>query len=65
MLHAPWETGAAPRSKATPHILAFEGDSRVYGFEGNYARYEEDRRRRLGHDADRPHRITYRRLQRG
>ncbi|GIV61014.1 MAG: energy-dependent translational throttle protein EttA [Rhodothermaceae bacterium] len=47
------------------HILAFEGDSRVYWFEGNYAQYEEDRRRRLGHDADRPHRIKYRKLQRG
>ncbi|GIV57550.1 MAG: energy-dependent translational throttle protein EttA [Rhodothermaceae bacterium] len=47
------------------HILAFEGDSRVYWFDGNYAQYEEDRRRRLGHDADRPHRIKYRKLQRG
>ncbi|HEV2076049.1 MAG TPA: energy-dependent translational throttle protein EttA [Thermoleophilaceae bacterium] len=44
------------------HILAFEGDSRVVWFEGNYARYEESRRRRLGEAADRPHRIRYRRL---
>ncbi len=44
------------------HILAFEGDSRVVWFEGNYADYEEDRRRRLGTDADQPHRIHYRPL---
>ena len=44
------------------HILAFEGDSRVVWFEGNYADYEKDRRRRLGADADRPSRIKYRRL---
>ncbi len=47
------------------HILAFEVDSRVYWFDGNYAQYEENRRQRLGHDADRPHRIKYRKLQRG
>jgi len=46
------------------HILAFEGDSRVVWFEGNYSEYEEDRRRRLGAEADRPHRITYRKLTR-
>jgi len=46
------------------HILAFEGDSRVVWFEGNYSEYEEDRRKRLGADADRPHRITYRKLTR-
>ncbi|GAB4298943.1 MAG: energy-dependent translational throttle protein EttA [Desulfuromonadia bacterium] len=46
------------------HILAFEGESRVVWFEGNYSEYEEDRRRRLGADADRPHRITYRKLTR-
>jgi len=46
------------------HILAFEGDSQVYWFPGNYSEYEEDRRRRLGPAADRPHRITYRRLTR-
>jgi ATP-binding cassette ChvD family protein len=46
------------------HILAFEGDSQVVWFEGNYQQYEEDRRRRLGADADRPHRIKYRKLVR-
>jgi len=46
------------------HILAFEGDSRAVWFEGNYQQYEEDRRRRLGADADRPHRIKYRKLVR-
>jgi ATPase subunit of ABC transporter with duplicated ATPase domains len=46
------------------HILAFEGDSRVTWFEGNYSEYEEDRHRRLGAEADRPHRITYRKLTR-
>jgi ATPase subunit of ABC transporter with duplicated ATPase domains len=44
------------------HILAFEGDSRVTWFEGNYADYEADRHRRLGDEADQPHRIRYRRL---
>ncbi|MFO1351481.1 MAG: energy-dependent translational throttle protein EttA [Gammaproteobacteria bacterium] len=44
------------------HILAFEGDSRVVWFEGNYADYEADRKRRLGVEADQPHRIKYRRL---
>ncbi len=44
------------------HILAFEGDSVVTWFAGNYADYEEDRKRRLGADADNPHRIKYRRL---
>jgi ATPase subunit of ABC transporter with duplicated ATPase domains len=44
------------------HILAFEGDSRVTWFEGNYQEYEEHRRRALGEEAARPHRITYRRL---
>ncbi len=46
------------------HILAFEGNSTVTWFEGNYSEYEEDRRRRLGAEADRPHRITYRKLTR-
>jgi len=45
------------------HILAFEGDSQVTWFAGNYAEYEEDRKRRLGADADQPHRIKYRRLE--
>ncbi len=44
------------------HILAFEGDSHVEWFEGNYQDYEADRRRRLGADADTPHRIKYRRI---
>jgi len=42
------------------HILAFEGDSRITWFEGNYEDYEKDRQRRLGNEADRPHRIRYR-----
>ena len=46
------------------HILAFEGDSRVVWFEGNYSAYEADRRARLGADADQPHRIKYRNLTR-
>jgi sulfate-transporting ATPase len=44
------------------HILAFEGDSKVVWFEGNYADYEADRKRRLGVEADQPHRIRYRKL---
>ncbi len=44
------------------HILAFEGDSKVVWFEGNYRDYEVDRHRRLGADADQPHRIKYRKL---
>jgi ATP-binding cassette ChvD family protein len=44
------------------HILAFEGDSRVVWFEGNYQEYEADRHKRLGTDADQPHRIKYRKL---
>jgi ATP-binding cassette ChvD family protein len=44
------------------HILAFEGDSHAEWFEGNYQEYEKDRRRRLGADADQPHRIKYRRI---
>jgi ATP-binding cassette ChvD family protein len=46
------------------HILAFEGDSQVTWFEGNYADYEADRKRRLGADADQPHRIKYKPLNR-
>ncbi|MBV6496978.1 MAG: Energy-dependent translational throttle protein EttA [Pyrinomonadaceae bacterium] len=46
------------------HILAFEGDSKVEYFDGNYSEYEADRKRRLGHDADQPHRIKYRSLTR-
>jgi energy-dependent translational throttle protein EttA len=47
------------------HILAFEGESQVVWFEGNYAEYEAARRRRLGAAADQPHRIRYKRLTRG
>jgi energy-dependent translational throttle protein EttA len=46
------------------HMLAFEGDSKVVWFEGNYQDYEVDRHRRLGAEADRPHRIKYRKLTR-
>lgn len=44
------------------HILAFEGDSKVVWFTGNYSDYEEDRKRRLGKEAEQPHRIKYKRL---
>jgi energy-dependent translational throttle protein EttA len=50
--------------RVATHILAFEGDSRVVWFEGNYSDYEADRRARLGADADQPHRIKYRNLTR-
>ncbi|HRE57271.1 MAG TPA: energy-dependent translational throttle protein EttA [Candidatus Kapabacteria bacterium] len=46
------------------HILAFEGDSQVLWFDGNYTEYEEDRRKRLGIAADQPHRIVYKKLTR-
>ena len=46
------------------HVLAFEGDSQVVWFEGNFEAYEEHRRAELGPEADRPHRITYRKLTR-
>ena len=46
------------------HILAFEGDSHVEWFEGNFGAYEEDKRRRMGPEADRPHRMTYKKLTR-
>ena len=46
------------------HVLAFEGESQVTWFEGNFEAYEEHRRQRLGAEADRPHRITYKRLTR-
>ncbi|MCB1820069.1 MAG: energy-dependent translational throttle protein EttA [Candidatus Competibacteraceae bacterium] len=48
--------------RVATHILAFEGDSQVVWFEGNYADYEADRKRRLGMEADQPHRIKYRKL---
>ncbi|MCX5813703.1 MAG: ATP-binding cassette domain-containing protein, partial [Proteobacteria bacterium] len=46
------------------HMLAFEGDSKVVWFDGNYSEYEADRKARLGHAADQPHRIKYRHLTR-
>jgi energy-dependent translational throttle protein EttA len=46
------------------HILAFEGDSKVVWYDGNYTEYEENRKQRLGHNADQPHRIKYRHLTR-
>jgi ATP-binding cassette ChvD family protein len=46
------------------HMLAFEGESKVVFFDGNYSEYEEDRKKRLGADADQPHRIKYRHLTR-
>jgi energy-dependent translational throttle protein EttA len=48
--------------RVATHILAFEGESRVVWFEGNYADYLADRRKRLGEDADKPHRIRYKAL---
>jgi sulfate-transporting ATPase len=51
--------------RVATHILAFEGESRVVWFEGNYQEYEADRKRRLGAEADQPHRIKYRKLIRG
>ncbi|HEY0700556.1 MAG TPA: ATP-binding cassette domain-containing protein [Micromonospora sp.] len=51
--------------RVATHILAFEGDSRVVWFEGNYQAYEEDRKKRMGHEADRPHRIKYRKMTKG
>lgn len=50
--------------RVATHILAFEGDSKVVWFDGNYTEYEEDRKSRLGVDADQPHRIKYRHLTR-
>jgi ATPase subunit of ABC transporter with duplicated ATPase domains len=47
------------------HMLAFEGDSRVFWFDGNYTEYEEDMKKRLGEVAAQPHRIKYRQLTRG
>jgi ATPase subunit of ABC transporter with duplicated ATPase domains len=51
--------------RVATHILAFEGDSKVFWFEGNFSEYEEDKRARLGDDATQPHRIKYRQLTRG
>ena len=50
--------------RITTHILAFEGESAIVWFEGNYSEYEVDRKRRLGTAADQPHRIRYRHLTR-
>ena len=49
-------------NRIATHILAYEGDSKVTWFEGNFEDYEADRKRRLGDDADQPHRIKYRRI---
>jgi sulfate-transporting ATPase len=51
-------------NRIATHIIAFEGDSNVIWFEGNYDDYEADRKRRLGADAEQPHRIKYRPLTR-
>jgi ATP-binding cassette ChvD family protein len=51
--------------RVATHILAFEGESRVAWFDGNWSEYEENRRERLGADADQPHRIRYKPLKRG
>ncbi|MBA5875290.1 MAG: energy-dependent translational throttle protein EttA [Nitrospira sp. CR1.2] len=50
--------------RVATHIMAFEGDSKVVWYEGNYSEYEADRKRRLGKEADQPHRIRYRKLTR-
>jgi sulfate-transporting ATPase len=50
--------------RVATHVLAFEGESQVSWFEGNFEAYEENRRARLGTEADRPHRITYKKLTR-
>ena len=50
--------------RVATHILAFEGDSQVVWFEGTYEEYEADRHRRLGAEADQPHRIKYKPLVR-
>ena len=51
--------------RVATHILAFEGESSVFWFEGNWSEYEKNRRERFGEEADRPHRIKYRQLTRG
>jgi ATPase subunit of ABC transporter with duplicated ATPase domains len=51
--------------RVATHILAFEGESRVVWFDGNYTEYEADWKLRLGSAASQPHRIKYRRLTRG
>jgi ATPase subunit of ABC transporter with duplicated ATPase domains len=51
--------------RVATHMLAFEGDSKTFWFEGNYQEYEADRHKRLGTAADMPHRIKYRKLTTG
>ena len=51
--------------RVATHVLAFEGDSEVRWFEGNFSDYEADRRRRLGAEVDQPHRLRYKPLVRG
>ena len=51
--------------RVATHILAFEGDSQVVWFDGNYSNYEADRKQRMGIEADQPHRIKYRKLTKG
>ena len=51
--------------RVATHILAFEGESRVFWYEGSYSDYEVDRHKRLGSEADQPHRIRYKPLVRG
>ncbi len=50
--------------RVATHILAFDGDSRVFFYDGNFSEYEEDKKKRLGADATQPHRIRYRQLSR-
>ena len=50
--------------RVATHIMAFEGDSKVVWFEGNYSEYDADRKKRMGKEADQPHRIRYRKLTR-
>src|SRR5881392_2522277 len=50
--------------RVATHILSFEGESRVFWFDGNYSEYEEDKKKRLGAEAAQPHRIHYRQLTR-
>ena len=50
--------------RVATHILAFEGDSQVVWFDGNYTEYDADRKHRLGEEADQPHRIRYKKLLR-
>ena len=47
------------------HTMAFEGDSQVFFYPGNYTEYEEDRKKRLGDEADQPHRVRYKKLVHG